>query len=96
MSSGRSHRWRRRTRGKVTRRERFLGEMDAAMPWGRLSALIERHYPKAGQGRQPLGLEKMLRIYFLQQWFNLSDPQAEDAIYRQRVDAPDRAGGVWR
>ena len=39
------------------------------------------HYPKAGYGRQPLGLEKMLRIYFLQQWFNLSDPQAEDAIY---------------
>src|SRR6267154_2045620 len=43
--------------------------------------LIEPHYPKAGQGRRPLGLEKMLRIYFLQQWFNLSDPQAEDAIY---------------
>jgi IS5 family transposase len=43
--------------------------------------LIEPHYPKAGNGRQPLGLEKMLRIYFLQQWFNLSDPQAEDAIY---------------
>ena len=39
------------------------------------------HYPKAGNGRQPLGLEKMLRIYCLQHWFNLSDPQAEDAIY---------------
>jgi len=68
-------------KGKVTRRERFLAEMDAVIPWGRLIALIEPHYPKAGQGRQPLGLEKMLRIYFLQQWFNLSDPQAEDAIY---------------
>jgi IS5 family transposase len=55
--------------------------MDAVIPWSRLLALIEPHYPKAGQGRQPLGLEKMLRIYFLQQWFNLSDPQAEDAIY---------------
>src|SRR5216684_3936200 len=55
-------------KGKVTRREQFLAEM-------------EPYYPKAGQGRQPLGLEKMLRIYFLQQWFNLSDPQAEDAIY---------------
>ena len=55
--------------------------MDAVIPWTRLLALIEPHYPKAGQGRQPLGLEKMLRIYFLQQWFNLSDPQAEDAIY---------------
>jgi IS5 family transposase len=68
-------------KGKVTRREQFLAEMDAVIPWSRLLALIEPHYPKAGQGRQPLGLEKMLRIYFLQQWFNLSDPQAEDAIY---------------
>jgi IS5 family transposase len=68
-------------KGKVTRRERFLAEMDAVMPWAALLALIEPHYPKAGRGRQPLGLEKMLRIYFLQQWFNLSDPQAEDAIY---------------
>jgi len=69
------------TKGKVTRRERFLAEMDAVIPWARLLALIEAHYPKAGNGRHPLGLEKMLRIYFLQQWFNLSDPQAEDAIY---------------
>ncbi|MGB8364356.1 MAG: IS5 family transposase [Rhizomicrobium sp.] len=68
-------------KGKVTRRERFLAEMDAVIPWRRLIALIEPHYPKAGNGRQPLGLEKMLRIYFLQQWFNLSDPQAEDLIY---------------
>ena len=68
-------------KGKVTRRERFLAEMDAVIPWDRLIALIEPHYPKAGNGRQPLGLEKMLRIYFMQQWFNLSDPQAEDAIY---------------
>ena len=63
------------------RRERFLAEMDAVIPWPRLVRLIAPHYPKAGQGRQPLGLEKMLRIYFLQQWFNLSDPQAEDALY---------------
>jgi IS5 family transposase len=68
-------------KGKVTRREKFLAEMDAVIPWERLIALIEPHYPKAGRGRQPLGSEKMLRIYFLQQWFNLSDPQAEDAIY---------------
>jgi IS5 family transposase len=68
-------------KGKVTRRERFLAEMDAVVPWGRLLAVIAPYYPKAGNGRQPLGLEKMLRIYFLQQWFNLSDPQAEDAIY---------------
>ncbi len=68
-------------KGKVTRRERFLGEMDAVIPWQHLIALIEPHYPKAGRGRRPHDLERMLRIYFLQQWFNLSDPQAEDAIY---------------
>jgi transposase, IS5 family len=68
-------------KGKVTRRERFLAEMDAVIPWAELLALIAPYYPQAGRGRQPLGLEKMLRIYFLQQWFNLADPQAEDAIY---------------
>src|SRR5712691_5198886 len=68
-------------KGKITRREQFLGEMDAVIPWAQLVALIAPSYPKAGRGRQPLGLEQMLRIYFLQQWFNLSDPQAEDAIY---------------
>jgi transposase, IS5 family len=68
-------------KGKVTRRERFLAELEAVIPWAQLLRLIEPHYPKAGKGRQPLGLEKLLRIYFLQQWFNLSDPQAEDAIY---------------
>ena len=44
-------------------------------------AIIEPHYPKGEGGRQPMGLEKMLRIYFVQQWFDLSDPAAEDAIY---------------
>lgn len=68
-------------KGRTTRRERFLAEMDAIIPWQRLLGLIEVHYPKGGRGRQPLGLEKMLRIYFLQLWFDLSDPQAEDAIY---------------
>lgn len=68
-------------KGKVTRRERFLAEMNAVIPWARLHRLIKRHYPKAGRGRQPIGLDTMLRIYFLQQWFNLSDPQAEDALY---------------
>src|ERR1700752_112853 len=68
-------------RGRVPAREQFLAEMDGVFPWPRVLRLIEPHYPKAGNGRQPLGLEKMLRIYFLQQWFNLSDPQAEDAIY---------------
>jgi IS5 family transposase len=77
-------------KGKITRRARFLAEMDAVIPWPQLVRLIEPHYPKAGNGRQPLGLEKMLRIYFLQQWFNLSDPQAEDAIY----DSEGRCGAL--
>lgn len=68
-------------KGKQTRRERFLAEMDAVIPWAELIALIEPHYPKKGRGREPHELERMLRIYFLQQWFNLSDPQAEDAVY---------------
>lgn len=68
-------------KGKQTRRERFLAEMDAIIPWEQLLTLIEPHYPKAGNGRPPLGLEKMLRIYFLQIWFNLSDPGAEEALY---------------
>ena len=66
---------------KTTRRERFLAEMNAVIPWTRLLALIAPHYPKAGNGTQPIGLERMLRIYFLQQGFNLSDPAAEDVIY---------------
>lgn len=68
-------------KGKTTRREQFLAEMNGIIPWRRLLELIEPYYPKAGRGRQPLGLEKMLRIYFLQIWFDLSDPAAEDAIY---------------
>ena len=68
-------------KGKVTRRERFLAEMDAVIPWARLLALIEPYYPKAGNGTQPKPMELMLRIYFMQNWFNLSDPQAEDSLY---------------
>jgi len=70
-----------KNKARTTRRERFLGEMNAIIPWKRLLDLIEPFYPKAGNGRQPLGLEKMFRIYLLQIWFDLSDPQAEDAIY---------------
>jgi IS5 family transposase len=66
---------------KFTRRERFLTEMDAVIPWTRLMLLIGPHYPTAGNGTQPMPLERMLRIYFMQQWFNLSDPAAEDALY---------------
>jgi hypothetical protein len=67
---------------KVTRREQFLAEMNAVIPWTRLTALIAPHYPLGRKrGRPPMPLERMLRIYFLQQWFNLSDPAAEDALY---------------
>ena len=67
---------------KPTRRELFLAEMEAVVPWSALLAVIEPHYPKAGRrGRQPMPLETMLRIYFMQQWYALSDPAMEDALY---------------
>jgi IS5 family transposase len=67
--------------GKTTRRAVFLAEMDRVVPWAALCALIEPVYPKVGNGRPPIGLERMLRIYFLQNWFNLSDPAVEEALY---------------
>jgi IS5 family transposase len=66
---------------KKTKRALFLEEMEQVVPWGELCGLIEPHYPKAGNGRPPVGVERMLRIYFLQQWFNLSDPGVEEALY---------------
>jgi IS5 family transposase len=59
----------------------FLEEMEQVVPWGELCALIEPHYPKPGNGRRRKELEKMLRIYFLQQCFNLADPAVEEALY---------------
>jgi IS5 family transposase len=66
---------------KTTRRAAFLSEMDQVVPWRELCALIDPVYPKPGNGRPPIGLERMLRIHFLQQWFNLSDPGVEEALY---------------
>src|SRR5471030_1581859 len=66
---------------KVTRREKFLGEMERVVPWARLTVLIEPHYPQGRRGRPPVGLERMLRIYFLQQWYTLADEALEDALY---------------
>jgi transposase, IS5 family len=71
--------------GKKTKRALFLEEMEQVVPWAELCALIEPFYPKAGSGRPPIGLERMLRIYFLQQWFNLSDPAVEEALYDSAV-----------
>ncbi len=79
-------------KGKVTRRERFLAEMDAVIPWKHLNRLIEPHYPKPGNGTQPMPQERMLRIYFMQQWFNLSDPAMEDALYD--IESMRRFAGI--
>src|SRR3989442_5683273 len=66
---------------RKTRRAIFLEEMEQVVPWGELCALVAPHYPQPGKGRRPVGVERMLRIYFLQQWFNLSDPGVEEALY---------------
>jgi IS5 family transposase len=66
---------------KTTRRAAFLVEMERVVPWSALCRRIEPVYPKPGNGRPPIGVERMLRIYFLQHWFNLSDPAVEEALY---------------
>jgi IS5 family transposase len=67
---------------RKTRREKFLGEMDRVVPWPALIALIEPHYPSSGRVRRPpIGVPRILRMYFLQQWHSLSDEGLEDAIY---------------
>src|SRR5438477_4912711 len=70
---------------RKTRRAIFLEEMEQVVPWRELCALVEPDYPKPGNGRPPVGVERMLRIYFLQQWFNLSDPGVEEALYDAAV-----------
>jgi len=67
--------------GRKNRRELFLDEMEQIVPWAELLALAEPHYAKADKGRQPVGLSIMLRTYFVQQWFNLSDPGVEELLY---------------
>jgi len=66
---------------KPTRREKFLSEMEQVVPWQALCDLLEPFYPRAGNGRPPVGLMKMLRLHFLQHWYNLSDPGLEEALY---------------
>jgi IS5 family transposase len=66
---------------KVTRRDKFLAEMEKVVPWARLVEVIRPHYPTGQRGRPPVGIERMLRIYFLQQWYGLADEALEDAIY---------------
>ena len=66
---------------KKTRREQFLEEMDAVMPWAELFSQVAPHSSKGEMGRKPVGFEILLRVYFLRQWFALSDPGVEDALY---------------
>jgi IS5 family transposase len=68
---------------KPTRRDEFLTIMEAIVPWSALCEVIEPHYPKAGNGRPPIGLERMLRIHFIQHWFNLADLSCEEALYER-------------
>lgn len=67
--------------GRATRKAEFLARMEALVPWGQFCAVIEPHYPKAGNGRPPVGLERMLRMYLVANWFNLGDEACEDALY---------------
>jgi transposase, IS5 family len=66
---------------KQTRRDKFLAEMELVVPWARLVERLRPLYPKGERGRPPIGLERMLRIYFLQQWYALADEALEDALY---------------
>src|SRR5271155_3009918 len=66
---------------KTTRREKFLARMEEIIPWVDLLAVIAPFYPKGERGRPPIGLERMLRVYFLQQWYGLADEAIEDAFY---------------
>jgi IS5 family transposase len=66
---------------KQTRRDKFLAEMEQVVPWARLVARLQPLYPKGERGRRPIGVERMLRIYFLQQWYGLADEALEDALY---------------
>lgn len=94
---------------KRTRREQFLERMEGVIPWAALLAVIEPHYPKGGRGRPPMGLERMLRVYFLQQWYGLADEALEDsqALHASRASSCTRracptprrcssSAGCWR
>ena len=76
---------------KQTRRHRFLDEMDVIVPWSKLCQLIEPYYPKGDRGRPPIGIGRMLCIYFLQVWYNLSDPAVKDALYESTDGRPSQS-----
>jgi len=68
-------------KSRTTRRETFLNAMDQVVPWSELVELIQPVYPASGRGRPPIGIERMLRLYFIQQWYGFSDEGTEDALY---------------
>ena len=76
---------------KQTRRDKFLAEMERVVPWARLVERLRPFYPKGDRGRPPIGLERMLRLYFLQQWYGLADEALEDALYDSQA-----LRGRWR
>jgi transposase, IS5 family len=67
--------------GRATRKAEFLARMETLVPWSQFCKLIEPHYPRAGNGRPPVGVERMLRMYLIANWFNLADEACEDALY---------------
>jgi IS5 family transposase len=70
---------------KQTRRDKFLAEMERVVPWARLVERLQPLYPTGARGRPPIGLERMLRLYLVQQWYGLADEALEDALYTARV-----------
>src|SRR5690606_42163071 len=77
---------------RKTRREKFLEQMDALIPWKQLERKIQQHYPKNGQGRQPYPLSVMLRVHCMQLFYNLSDPAMEDSLYE--IESMRRFAGL--
>ena len=73
---------------KITRKERFLGEMDSVLPWSVMLKPIKTKYPKGSRGLPPVSVDTLLRIYFMQQWYGLSDPAMEYSLYDIESHAP--------
>lgn len=82
-------------RKKKTKREEFLEIMDDIIPWDEWVGVIEPYYPKGKRGRSPMGIEKMLRMYLLQIWFNLSDPATEDCRIVKQVGQSRKEERQW-
>ena len=80
---------------KRTRRRVFLDEMDSVVPWSELVALISPYMPEGRRGRPPFAVEVMLRIHFMQQWFNLSDPAMEEALHDMALFRDFAGLGGW-